>query len=608
MAAGCTPRPLIQTGSISGGPMISSGKRTCAGICADFRNIPVLLALTAVVMVAAPAFSQTPTLDYSGRTGEKRPELLEQGPAKATPGILLPAPPVPRAQSLQETVVKGVFVRKVNVVGSTAFTQEELDAVTAPYENRTLSMEELESLRRDLTLMYVNKGFINSGAVIPDQAVTDGMLSLQIVEGRLATISVEGNRKFVPSYLQKRIAQGAGTPLNLAPLQDRLQLLQQDQRIQSVHAELRPGAQPGEADLMVRVEENPPMSLWVAFNNYQSPTIGEERGIATFEHQNLTGHGDLFSFTYGISEGLDSLIDTWYLLPVNAYDTTLQFRYRQSEQGVVDDVFGPLDIVSKEKSYELTLRHPFYRSLTQEFAMSLSIGKETNKNSLLGDAFSFSPGEENGRSKVAPLRFGQEWTYRTQRQVVAARSRFSVGLDAFGATTHDDSHIPDGKFFAWLGQLQYARILDLWNIQLLARTDLQLTSDPLLPVEQMGIGGRYSVRGYRENQLVTDRTFIASVETRIPLVENMRWADYLHFCQFIDYGKGSNVELPDPSTAEISSVGLGLRWGASLIRLPFQLRGDAEVYWGYQLRDVDDLDEGLQDDGIHYQFAITGYF
>lgn len=588
--------------------MSLSGIQQCPGTSPVFRIIPALLAFAGVVMTVSPAFCQTSTLDYSGRIGEKRPELLEQRPAESQPGITLPAPPIPPAQGFQESVIKGAFVRKINVVGSTVFTQEEIDAVTAPYENQSLSMEDLESLRRNLTLLYVNKGFINSGVIIPDQTIVDGVVKLQIVEGSLSTISVEGNRKFVDSYLQERIALGAGIPLNLAPLQDRLQLLQQDQRIQRIQAELRPGAQPGEADLKVRVEEKPPISIWLSFNNYQSPSVGEERGIATLEHQNLTGHGDVFSFTYGTSEGLKPLIDTWYSVPINAYDTTLQFRYRQSEQDVVDDVFDPLDIVSKEKSFELTLRHPFYRSLTQEFALSLSLGKERNKNYLLGDSFSFSPGEEKGQSKVTPLRFGQEWTYRTQRQVIAVRSRFTVGLDAFDATIHDDSDIPDGKFLAWLGQLQYARILDLWDIQLLARADIQRSNDPLLPIEQMGIGGRYSVRGYRENQMVADQAFIASVETRIPLVENMRWADYLQFCQFVDYGKGSNVELPDPSPSDISSVGVGLRWGASFIKLPFELRGDAEIYWGYQLRDVEDLNEGLQDEGIHYQLAVTGYF
>lgn len=588
--------------------MTFSGKPQDPETCILIRIFSVLLPFAFIVAIASPVLGQSPVLDYSGQIGEKRPELLRQRPSESQPAIKLPAPPAPPANGFQEQAGKSIFVQKIKVTGSTVFTREELEEITAPYENRSLSMEDLGSLRRNLTLLYVNKGFVNSGAVIPDQPVIDGTVTLQIVEGTLSAINVEKGGKFAASYLQKRIALGAGTPLNVHLLQKRLQLLQQDPRIQRIQAELQPGTRPGEAELKIRVEEKNPISLWLAFNNYQSPTIGEERGITTLEHQNLTGHGDIFNITYGRSEGLEHLIDATYTIPVNAYDTTLQFRYWNNNQTVVDNQFGPLDIVSKKEGYGLTLRHPLYRSLAQEFALSLSIEKGTNENYLLSYPFSFSPGEEDGRYRVVPLRFAQEWTYRTQQQVIAARSRFSFGLDAFDSTIHSDSDSPDGKFVAWLGQLQYARILDLWDIQLLARADIQLANDSLFPSEQMGIGGRYSVRGYRENLMVRDQAFVASIETRIPLVHDVRWADYLHFCQFVDYGKGDNVDLSTPAPSDISSVGLGLRWGTAINSLPFGLRADAELYWGHQLRDVEDLDEGLQDDGIHYQIAITGYF
>jgi hemolysin activation/secretion protein len=402
---------------------------------------------------------------------------------------------------------------------------------------------------------------------------------------------------------------GAEVPLNVAPLQDRLQVLQQDQRIQSIHAELRPGTQPGESQLNVRIDEKPPISVWLAFNNYLPQTIGAEQGLVTLAHQNLTGHGDILSFTYGYSEGLHPMIDTWYALPLNAYDTTLMFRYRKNDNTVVDKVFGPLNIVSKTDSYELSLRQPVYRSLTQEFALSLSMEQETSDSYLSGDPFSFYPGDVNGHSTVAPLRFSLDWTYRTQRQVIAARSRQTFGLHALGATYHPQGNLPDGQFFAWLGQVQYARILDFWDTQLLARIDIQRATDSLLPVEQIGVGGRYSVRGYRENFLVRDQAFIASLESRIPLIQNSRWADYVQFCQFLDYGEANNVKLPTPTPSDLSSIGLGLRWGASLLKLPFNIRAEAEIYWGYKLRHVDYYRyEGVQDDGIHYQIAITGFF
>src|SRR5207237_6404938 len=49
------------------------------------------------------------------------------------------------------------------------------------------------------------------------------------------------------------------------------------------------------------------------------------------------------------------------------------------------------------------------------------------------------------------IRATQEWIHRTQAQVLAVRSRFSLGVEALGATLNHDG-IPDSRFFAWLGQ------------------------------------------------------------------------------------------------------------------------------------------------------------
>jgi hemolysin activation/secretion protein len=59
-----------------------------------------------------------------------------------------------------------------------------------------------------------------------------------------------------------------------------------------------------------------------------------------------------------------------------------------------------------------------------------------------------------------------------------------------------------------------------------------------LPLEQMAIGGRFSVRGYRENTMVRDHGLIVSLEGRIPLVENRRWAEFVQLVPFVDFGRG----------------------------------------------------------------------
>jgi len=568
----------------------------------------LLLALhLPLVFTGTSAGQNLPTLDFTGRPTDTRPELLERTPSPGAPQVTLPPPP-PAAQVLVGSPARSVFIRQITVTGSTGFSAEEIGQITSPYENRTLTMLELETLRRDLTLLYVNRGYINSGAIIPDQEVTGGLLRLHVVEGNIAHIQVTGNKWFKEEFLRDRISLDTEAPVNIGRLQNRLQLLQQDDRIQLIRAELRPGDRPGEGELQVNVEEKPPFSAWFAFNNYQSPSVGAERGLATVAHRNLTGRGDILSCTYGYSSGINPILDTWYAIPISVHDTTLLVRYRKDDSSVIDNEFKELDIESTSDSYELSIRHPLYRSLSQEFALALSIEYERDKTSLLDEPFSFAPGVEDGVSVVVPIRFSQEWTYRTQTRVLAARSRFSLGTKVLNATEHGNDDLPDGQFFAWLGQVQWAQNIVPSNIQLLARADVQYASDPLLPIEQMAIGGRDSVRGYRENLLVRDEALVASLEARLPLLQDNRWADYLQLAPFIDYGQVRSVDAPTAGPKDISSVGLGLRWGVAPFKGMADKKIEAEVYWGHQLRRVAHEHEDVQDDGIHFQLAMTFNF
>jgi len=569
----------------------------------------IFISVLTILLTSAPVFAQRviPRIDPTGRSGDRRPDLLEEQllPPPLEPLPLVP-PSVPPAAA-DELLLKGVFVRKIVVTGNTVFTPEELAAVTAPYENRPLNSEDLEALRRSLTLYYIDHGYINSGAFIPDQTVVDGLITIQIVEGKLSSIEIEGNKWFRDSYIKDRLAIGAGPPVNLNPLQQRLQFLQQDPRISRIHADMRPGTRPGESILKVNVEEKTPFYAWLAFNNYQSPSVGAEQGVLTLAHQNLTGRGDILNLTYGRSKGMNPLIDVWYSLPVTVHDTTILLRYRKNDFNVIDEVFDPLDTESRCNIYEITLRQPLYRTLNQEFAVALTGNYLEDKTFLLGEPFSFYPGVVNGESAVTALRFSQEWIYRTQHEVLAARSRFSFGIDALDATIHGSSLTPDGRFLSWLGQFQWARVLKTWDTQLLFRTDVQISNQPLLPLEQIAVGGRYTVRGYRENLLVRDQAGIASVELRIPIVQNAPWAEYLQLVPFSDYGYAKNKDLPTFYPRSIYSVGLGLRWGVPLMKSPAELKLDFEFYWGYALVDVNPPDHNLQDDGIHFQIGVTGF-
>jgi len=114
------------------------------------------------------------------------------------------------------------------------------------------------------------------------------------------------------------------------------------------------------------------------------------------------------------------------------------------------------------------------------------------------------------------------------------------------------------------------------------------------------------VRGYRENTLVRDNAFLTSLEARVPLVRNTRWADYLELAPFIDFGRAWDTARQTPDPQDIASVGIGLRWAAT-VPLLVPLRPTLEVYWGHKLRDVTTPGGNLQDMGVHFQVTLTAF-
>jgi hemolysin activation/secretion protein len=414
------------------------------------------------------------------RPGEKKPLAPEYPTQKPVTEITLPPlpPPKPDEERLSSTIK--VSVRNVRLTGNTVFPTEELEKLTAPYENREVTSEELQELRHQLTRYYVERGYINSGAIIPDQEVKDGVIEIRLIEGQLSRIDIEGNQGLRTSYLSDRIALGAGSPLNINNLQEQIQILLESPLIERINAELQPGGQPGEAALKARVDEKAPYQFGVSFDNHLAPSIGGLQGRFFGAHQNLTGWGDRLGFDVGYAEGLVNFaVD--YSVPVTPRDTTVQVWYNQSDSNVVDKIFvNILDVESEYESFGLRLSHPLIRTPQQTLVLGASIERRHSKTFLDGEPTSFSlgvpdKGPDEGESDLTVLRLSQEWIDRTPDQVIAARSTFNIGLPIFGATANPGDR-PDGEFFTWLGQFQWAKRFD--DGEFVFRTDLQASKDP----------------------------------------------------------------------------------------------------------------------------------
>jgi hemolysin activation/secretion protein len=239
----------------------------------------------------------------------------------ASPGAGQPAADEPTAEALVR--IDTATFAEIAVVGSSVLEPDELEALTSQYENRPISFETLQTLRQDLSRLYIERGYVTSGVLIPDQTANDRVV-LQAVEGQLTSVVVEGNRRFSDGAIERRAAYYLDTPLNIADLQRGLHSLQNDPLVERINAELEPGARLGESTLRVGVTERRPLELAVFAGNDRAASIGENHGTIGLTYRGLVGNGDALSGRFGGTDG--------------AHDNALQYHVPLAPGGMALDL------------------------------------------------------------------------------------------------------------------------------------------------------------------------------------------------------------------------------------------------------------------------------
>ncbi len=573
-------------------------------ICSGLSNRPVI-AQTIPAAPAAPlaqAVRPTPPPQDVNPVPNPPAPLPALPPQLPGPGELLqpgtPAPPTPELAppNSPETIT----VERFNVVGSTVFSQADFANITQNYTKRPISLAELYEVRSKITDLYVKSGYITSGAYIPPQALTGGVVKIQISERGLEDIKVTGSRHLNPNYVRSRLAIATRKPLNQKRLLEALQLLQLNPLIKSVAAELSAGTKPSENLLTVNVTETPRWNFQTNLDNGRTPSVGTFRRQFQISNADLLGLGDSLSLGYTNTAGSNSF-DASYTIPFNPRNGTIALSGGFASSRVIEQPFNVLDINSHSNYVELTVRQPIVQTPTQELALGLTVSHRESGATLLGGEIPFpSPGaDDQGKTRVTALRFFQEYTRRNSAEVLAFRSQFNFGLNALNSTINETS--PDSHFLVWRGQAQYVRRLAADSI-LLLRGDIQLADRPLLPLEQFGLGGQDSVRGYRQDQLLTDSGVFASAEARIPILRLPKLDNtVLQLAPFIDVGHGFNQSGSTATPNTLVSAGLGLR-------LQVGNRLTARFDWGIPLTQVSGDRGTLQEQGLYFSLTYNQPF
>ncbi len=453
------------------------------------------------------------------------------------------APTEAKKPAGQETLIP---VSTIEVDHSEILTEKEINDLVAPYEGRKVSIGELFDLVEAFNKLYAERKFTTARALLPPQKIKDGVVHIQLAEGHVGEIQLEGNDSTNESYIKSRLALKEGELVNLESLQENLAFFNSVNDL-SVRAELKPGREFGTVDAVLKAEEPQRNNLSVSVDNVGRQSIGLERLGVTYTNASLFGFRDALTMSAYVAQGTQTQ-SVAYSIPVGPYGTRLGMGYDWSDIKVKNGSFRSLDIGGSSNTSTLLLKHPFYVTPATKVEGFLNTQYKESDTTFSGLTIS--------RLKV-----------RTEAVGFSAQHFDEAGVWQTSQTFTGGEETQTGKNFTRYN-FDVNRVMRLdGDMVATFRGNGQWSEHPLLPsTEQYQLGGLATVRGFTEGLLTGYRGYFVSAELNFPL----RWpgddasknlfGGQVRGAVFVDHGgafpyKGNGQGWN--STDYLTSVGFG---------------------------------------------------
>ncbi|HQO37539.1 MAG TPA: ShlB/FhaC/HecB family hemolysin secretion/activation protein [Candidatus Omnitrophota bacterium] len=566
------------------------------------RN-PVLAAVVCL-SVLFPSFviAQVEKVQTGERQVEEEKLMRERIEAEQEqPQIEEPA----AAQPLPASREQKAFVRGINVSRVTLLNYEQIARITAPFENRELTLADMQKVADLITDAYRRRGYVTSRAYLPPQKIVEGILEIMAVEGTVGDISIKGNRYFKTALIEKRISLHKGDLFNYTELRRGLARLNEHPD-RNVKAVLSPGKETGTSDIMLDVADDLPIHVRFDYDNYGSRYVGKDRFSGTVSHNNAFGLDDMLSLQYQLGESEDyRLISMRYLVPLS--DRTRIGAVASRSKLSLGQEYADLDARGKSKIYGIFLTHELLNR--QDLTLTFNTGFDYL------DSYNFQAGAEQSRDRMRVVKFGLDADY-SDSWMGGGRTIFSpeahIGIpNIFGGMDDTDARCSragaGGRFLKFPANLLRLQKMP-FSSALLWKNSFQLSSYPLAASQQFQVGGISNVRGYPSGEYVGDQGLASTFEWLLPLsfipkdlqvpLSKAKFYDAFRVALFYDWGW---ARLKQPQAGErksdtLRSAGFGMRFN-----LPESFSVRADLAWPLDRTPSDD-------DHMHPWIAVSKEF
>jgi hemolysin activation/secretion protein len=456
-------------------------------------------------------------------------------------------------------------IKSFEVNGNTLLEPDQIDATLRPFTGPGKSFSDIEAARQALLIAYQQAGYGAVQVVVPEQQVSAGVVKLSILQAKISSIKIGGNKHFSNDNIRRSLPrlQEGHTPNTRDVAQD-LRVANESPAKQ-VTVFFKTGERAGDVEATAQVSDDSPAKVFVSLDNTGSGDTGYQRLGVGFQYANLWDKDHVITLQYTTSPDHLSDVSIYgmgYHLPLYGYKSSLDMYggYSDVNSGAVAGLFNV-----SGKGTVAGARLNYYLDKNGDFEQKIALSQDYRAYVSNVD---FSGTPLGSDVTVHPISLSYSGQLRLENSgllgfFVGASRNIPGGNDGDQAafTLARTGATAGYSIYRWGANVNYP-LANGWEIQALA--DGQYTPDALVPGEQYGLGGLNSVRGFLEREISNDYGYRATAELYTPSFAKAFKLDNSRLQALVFYDMGyvkRNKALPGEITATgIGSIGAGLRY------------------------------------------------
>jgi len=515
-------------------------------------------------------------------------------------------------------------IYEFDVRGNTLLERREIEQLLYPFLGTGKRFEDVDAARQALEQFYREKGYPTVLVNIPEQNASRGTITFEIVESRIANVTISGSNYFSPKDIREQVpALREGAIFSMPVVRQQLGALNAANPDRSITPVLRAGKHPGTVEVELKVKDKSPAHARLELNNKYSAYTTHQRAIASLNYANLwqRNHNIGLDYQWAPQDTREvKVLVAKYFAPVGSANDKLIFYFVDSESNVrpagVPSVLGEGNIFGLRWLHPATPYQSYYHSFT--------LGLDYKDFEDLIDP--------NGIRLETPIEYANfSLTYsgtlqgalREETGAPGSITRLEMGMNlgvrglanSEGEFRRKSAFSRPDYFYSKL-MAEHERPL-FWGFSGFGKLEAQLTDEKLISNEQYSIGGADTVRGYLESSAQGDYGMLAQFELRsMPFVQEPTWGLTTGYGYvFYDFGKtrlnrNDRVTLIDSDAnvgqrvqTLLSAAGLGFRttWFDGLTL-------DAAVARANKTADPEQQQDAVEAGDVQVHFVVSYEF